>query len=85
VATCGGSASAALRADRGNLVTADLPRARACAETDRGWSIIEQVEAVSRDVRNHTLLGLTNDELTQANRVLELICQNLARQLGQDE
>jgi MarR family transcriptional regulator for hemolysin len=60
-------------------------RAKTIAVTDRGWSIIEQVEAVSRDVRNHTLLGLTNDELTQANRVLELICQNLARQLGQDE
>lgn len=60
-------------------------RAKTISVTSRGWSIIEQVEAVSREVRNATLLGLTNDRLALATEVLELVCQNLARQQDQDE
>ena len=57
-------------------------RAKTITVTTRGWSIIEQVEAVSREVRNATLLGLTDDELGQATRVLDLVCQNLAQSAG---
>ena len=60
-------------------------RAKTITLTARGWSIIEQVEAVSREVRNATLHGLTDDELAVATRVLELVCQNLARQQEQED
>ena len=60
-------------------------RAKAIFVTRRGWSIIEQVEAVSREVRNATLHGLRDDRLALATEVLELVCQNLARQQGQEE
>jgi MarR family transcriptional regulator for hemolysin len=60
-------------------------RAKAITVTARGWSIIERVEAVSREVRNATLHGLTEDELGQATRILNLVCENLARQLEQEE
>jgi MarR family transcriptional regulator for hemolysin len=60
-------------------------RAKTIALTARGLSIIEQVEAVSREVRNATLIGLSDDDLRTATRVLELVCQNLARQLEQEE
>jgi MarR family transcriptional regulator for hemolysin len=59
-------------------------RAKIITITARGWSIIEQVEAVSREVRNATLEGLSNEELSVATRVLDTVCSNLARQLGQD-
>ena len=55
-------------------------RAKTIALTARGWSIIEQVEAASREVRNATLAGLSDDELETATRVLELVCQNLTQQ-----
>ena len=54
-------------------------RAKAIIITRRGRAIVEQVETVSREVRNATLTGLTDDELRAASRVLELVCQNLAR------
>ena len=57
---------------------------RIIVPTSRGLSIVEQVEAVSREVRNATLTGLTDDELEVATRVLERICLNLAKQQGQD-
>ena len=60
-------------------------RAKIINLTTRGWSIIEQVEAASRDVRNATLLGLKDDELAVATRVLDLVCQNLARQQDEDD
>ena len=60
-------------------------RAKTITLTTHGWSIIEQVEAVSREVRNATLLGLTDDELAVATRVLDLVCQNLARQQEQED
>jgi len=60
-------------------------RAKTISLTASGWSIIEQVEAVSREVRNATLLGLSDDELGVATRVLALVCQNLARQQEAEE
>jgi MarR family transcriptional regulator for hemolysin len=60
-------------------------RAKTIVLTPRGCSIIEQVEAVSREVRNDTLVGLTDDELQVATRVLDLVCRNLARQQEQEE
>jgi MarR family transcriptional regulator for hemolysin len=60
-------------------------RAKTITLTARAWSIIEQVETVSRDVRNATLHGLTDDELAIATRVLDQVCQNLARQQDHDD
>lgn len=54
-------------------------RAKVILLTGRGRAIIEQVEIVSREVRNATLSGLTDDELRGASRVLEFVCQNLMR------
>jgi MarR family transcriptional regulator for hemolysin len=59
-------------------------RAKIITITARGWSIIEQVEAVSREVRNATLDCLSDDELSVATRVLNTVCSNLARQLEHD-
>jgi MarR family transcriptional regulator, transcriptional regulator for hemolysin len=55
-------------------------RARILVPTRRGLSIAEQVEAVSREVRNAALAGVSDDQLEAATAVLELICLNLARQ-----
>jgi MarR family transcriptional regulator for hemolysin len=60
-------------------------RAKIIALTARAWSIIEQVEAASREVRNATLVGLSDHELAVATRVLEVVGQNLARQQGRDD
>ena len=60
-------------------------RAKIIALTARGWSIIEQVEAVSQEVRNATLIGLSDDELAVATRVLLSVCHNLTQQQGRDE
>lgn len=56
-------------------------RAKIVTVTTRGWAIVEQVEIVSRDVRNATLSGLSGSDLNVASRVLDTICGNLARQL----
>ncbi|HEY1934557.1 MAG TPA: MarR family transcriptional regulator [Acetobacteraceae bacterium] len=60
-------------------------RAKIITLTGRGQRIIEQVEAASRQVRNATLTGLSEEELRVATRVLDLVCQNLARQQDQDD
>lgn len=60
-------------------------RAKTIAVTNHGLSIIDQVEAASRDVRNATLVGLSRDEIETATRVLELVCENLAQQQDADE
>ena len=60
-------------------------RAKTIAVTAQGWSIIEQVEAVSREVRNATLAGLSDEAIAQATQALEAVCGNLARQQEQDE
>jgi MarR family transcriptional regulator for hemolysin len=55
-------------------------RAKTITVTGRARSIIDQVEAASRDVRNATLVGLSPDDIEHASRVLELVCQNLSRE-----
>jgi MarR family transcriptional regulator, transcriptional regulator for hemolysin len=59
-------------------------RARIIVPTRRGLSIVEQVEAVSREVRNATLAGLSDEELAISTRVLEQVCGNLAKQQDHD-
>ena len=54
-------------------------RARILVPTRRGLSIAEQVEAVSREVRNAALAGVSDDQLGAATAMLELICQNLVK------
>ena len=75
------------------LVAADLVerreedgdrRARIIVPTRRGLAIAEQVEAVSRQVRNAVLTGLSDEELEIATRVMEQIGQNLAKQQDRD-
>jgi MarR family transcriptional regulator for hemolysin len=60
-------------------------RAKIITVTSRGFSIIDQVEAVSRDVRNATLVGLSLEEIEIATHALELVCQNLAKQQDSEE
>ncbi len=55
-------------------------RAKIIVPTTRGRAVAEQVETVSRAVRQATLTGLTHEELDVATRVLERVCENLARQ-----
>jgi MarR family transcriptional regulator for hemolysin len=55
-------------------------RAKTIVVTRHGMSIIDQVEAASREVRNATLGGLSTADLEIATRVLELVCQNLAKE-----
>lgn len=59
-------------------------RAKIIVPTARGRAVAEQVEAVSRAVRQATLAGLTPDELAVATRVLEQVCENLAGQQDKD-
>jgi hypothetical protein len=47
-------------------------------------SIIDQVEAASREVRNAVLVGLSSEDIEIATGVLELVCRNLARTLEDD-
>lgn len=58
-------------------------RAKTISVTSHGRSIIDQVEAVSREVRNATLVGLSGDDIEIATRVLNIVCRNLAKE--QDE
>ena len=60
-------------------------RAKTISVTSYGLSIIDRVEAASREVRNATLIGVSRDEIEIATRVLERICQNLTNQLDKDE
>src|SRR6185437_898493 len=53
-------------------------RAKTITLTSRGLSIIDQVEAASREVRNATLIGLSNEQIGIATEALELVCRNLA-------
>jgi MarR family transcriptional regulator for hemolysin len=59
-------------------------RAKTITVTRFGLSIIDQVEAASLAVRNATLIGLSDEDLAVATRVLERVCQNLMDQQGQD-
>jgi MarR family transcriptional regulator for hemolysin len=60
-------------------------RAKTITVTRHGLSIIDQVEAASMQVRNATLIGLSDADLATATGVLERVCQNLADQQGKDE
>src|SRR5580704_3113740 len=60
-------------------------RAKIITVTSRGLSIIDRVEAASRDVRSAALVGLSDEEIEIATRVLELVCRNLAKQQDRDE
>ena len=60
-------------------------RAKTISVTERGLSIIDRVEAASREVRNATLVGLSLQEIEAATRALEQVCQNLAKQQGTEE
>ncbi len=60
-------------------------RAKTIAVTDRGLSIIDRVETASREIRNAALVGLSGDEIAAATQVLELVCQNLAKELDKEE
>jgi MarR family transcriptional regulator for hemolysin len=60
-------------------------RAKTITLTNRGLSIIDQVEAASREVRNSTLVGLSGDDIEIATRVLEVVCRNLAKEQDRDE
>ena len=55
-------------------------RAKIIVPTARGLAIAEQIEAVAREVRTATLMGLSGEELEIGTRVLERVCQNLAAQ-----
>lgn len=55
-------------------------RAKAITVTGRGRAIIEQVEAASREVRAATLGGISDSDIEIATRVLERVCENLARE-----
>ena len=56
--------------------TADR-RAKTITLTALGMSTIDQVEAVSRQVRNTALAELSDDEIAIATRVLDRVCRNL--------
>lgn len=60
-------------------------RAKTITVTSRGLSIIDQVEAVSREVRNATLVGLPPEAIEVATHALELVCRNLAKQQDNEE
>ena len=52
-------------------------RAKTITVTTRGMSIIDQVEVASRDVRNAALLGLSDEDIERATRVLDHVQANL--------
>jgi MarR family transcriptional regulator for hemolysin len=56
-------------------------RAKAILLTTPGRAIVGQVEAVSRQVSDETLAGLTGPEIEAARRVLDRICRTLAESL----
>jgi MarR family transcriptional regulator, transcriptional regulator for hemolysin len=54
-------------------------RAKTIVLTERGLSIIDRVESASREVRNATLTGLSDDDIKVTTRVLERVRHNLAK------
>ncbi|HEX2941097.1 MAG TPA: MarR family transcriptional regulator [Rhodopila sp.] len=57
-------------------------RAKTISVTERGRAIIHQVETASLAVRNATLVGLSDEDIATATRVLDVVRRNLADQLG---
>jgi MarR family transcriptional regulator for hemolysin len=60
-------------------------RAKIIVLTGAGRAIIEQVEDVSRSVRDRTLQGISERELATASDVFRRICDNLALQAEREE
>jgi MarR family transcriptional regulator for hemolysin len=56
-------------------------RAKTIGLTSRALSIIDQVEAASRDIRDTALIGLSAKDIEIASRVLEQVSRNLERAL----
>jgi MarR family transcriptional regulator for hemolysin len=52
-------------------------RAKLITVTARGMSIIDRVESASREVRNAALLGLSDEAIESATRILALVQTNL--------
>jgi MarR family transcriptional regulator, transcriptional regulator for hemolysin len=59
-------------------------RAKTIVLTGRGLAIIDRVEAVSREVRNAALSGLSGAEIEAATKVLDLVRRNLETALEHD-
>ncbi len=59
-------------------------RAKTIGLTALGRSTVEQVEAVSSQMRQAALAGLTDDEIATATRILQQICRSLAQAIGKD-
>ncbi len=60
-------------------------RAKVIVLTAAGRELVAGVEAISREVREHALLGLTDQELATASRVLKHIVERLAQHQGEPE
>ncbi|HEY1941093.1 MAG TPA: MarR family transcriptional regulator [Roseiarcus sp.] len=56
----------------------DDRRAKAIVLTELGRATVSKVESVAQQVRDDALIGLTDEELTTASRVLEHVCRALA-------
>jgi MarR family transcriptional regulator for hemolysin len=52
-------------------------RAKTIGLTSRALSIIDQVEAASRDIRDSALIGIADKDIEIATRVLEQVSRNL--------
>jgi MarR family transcriptional regulator, transcriptional regulator for hemolysin len=59
-------------------------RAKTIGLTALGQSTVERVEAVSSQVRQAALAGLTDDEIGTTTRILQQICRSLARTMERD-
>jgi MarR family transcriptional regulator, transcriptional regulator for hemolysin len=59
-------------------------RAKTIVLTALGRSTVERVEAISSEVRQAALEGLTDDEIATATRTLQQICRSLARTTGEE-
>jgi MarR family transcriptional regulator for hemolysin len=59
-------------------------RAKIITLTSPARTIIEQVETASRQVRNAALAGLSDQEMTAAVQLLDLVLENLGRQQETD-
>jgi MarR family transcriptional regulator for hemolysin len=59
-------------------------RAKVISLTARGMAIVDQAEAVAKDIRDAALTGLSDQDLDTAAQVLERIRQNLEALLDRD-
>jgi MarR family transcriptional regulator, transcriptional regulator for hemolysin len=59
-------------------------RAKTIGLTALGRSTVERVEAVSNQIRQAALAGLTDEEIATATRILQQIFRSLAQAIGKD-